>query len=54
MGAQQVMQKTDPQLATNDLIFPSAATRAKLHPYPNLTPSEELRMNDAMQKVIGA
>jgi spermidine/putrescine transport system substrate-binding protein len=53
-GAQQAMQKIDPKLATNQLIFPSAATRTKLHPYVNLTASEERTMNDAMQKVIGA
>ena len=32
VGAQQAMQKIDPKLATNELIFPTAATRAKLHP----------------------
>src|SRR3954467_4857744 len=54
IGAQQEMQKIDPKLATNELIFPSAATRTKLHPYVTLTPAEERQMNDAMQKVIGA
>jgi spermidine/putrescine transport system substrate-binding protein len=53
-GAQAEMQKIDPKLATNELIFPTAATRAKLHPYVNLTPAEERRMNEAMQKVVGA
>jgi spermidine/putrescine transport system substrate-binding protein len=54
LGAQQQMQKIDPKLATNQLIFPSAATRTKLHPYVTLTAAEERQMNDAMQKVIGA
>jgi spermidine/putrescine transport system substrate-binding protein len=53
-GAQAEMQKIDPKLATNELIFPTAATRAKLHPYVNLTPAEERQMNEAMQKVVGA
>ena len=53
-GAQAEMQKIDPKLATNQLIFPNAASRAKLHPYVTLTASEERQMNDAMQKVIGA
>jgi spermidine/putrescine transport system substrate-binding protein len=53
-GAQAEMQKIDPKLAANQLIFPNAATRAKLHPYVTLTASEERQMNDAMQKVIGA
>ncbi|MEA2412125.1 MAG: spermidine/putrescine transport system substrate-binding protein [Thermoleophilaceae bacterium] len=53
-GAKAEAEKIDPKLASNQLIFPSAATRAKVHPYVNLTASEERVMNDAMQKVIGA
>jgi spermidine/putrescine transport system substrate-binding protein len=53
-GAQAEMQKIDPKLATNELIFPSPATRAKIHPYVDLTATEERQMNDAMQKVVGA
>jgi spermidine/putrescine transport system substrate-binding protein len=52
-GAQAEMQKIDPKLATNELIFPSAATRAKLHPYVTLSAADERKMNDAMQKVVG-
>jgi spermidine/putrescine transport system substrate-binding protein len=54
MGAQQAMEKVNPKLANNQLMFPSAATQAKIHPYVNLTAAEERQMNDAMQKVIGA
>jgi spermidine/putrescine transport system substrate-binding protein len=53
-GAQAEMQKIDPKLATNELIFPSPATRAKVHPYVDLTAAEERQMNDAMQKVVSA
>jgi spermidine/putrescine transport system substrate-binding protein len=53
-GAQAAMEKIDPKLATNQLIFPNAATLAKVHPYVDLSASEERTMNDAMQKVIGA
>jgi spermidine/putrescine transport system substrate-binding protein len=53
-GAKAEAEKIDPKLASNQLIFPSAATRAKVHPYVTLTASEERTMNDAMQKVIGA
>src|SRR3954447_7999060 len=53
-GAQAEMEKIDPKLAKNELIFPTAATKAKLNPYVDLTPSEERQMNDAMQKVVGA
>lgn len=53
-GAQAEMEKINPKLATNELIFPSPGTQAKIHPYVNLTAAEERQMNDAMQKVIGA
>src|SRR3954463_573783 len=53
-GAQAAMEKINPKLAQNELIFPSPATQAKIHPYVTLTPSEERQMNDAMQKVVGA
>jgi spermidine/putrescine transport system substrate-binding protein len=53
-GAQAAMEKIDPKLAANQLIFPSPETQAKIHPYVNLTATEEREMNDAMQKVIGA
>ncbi|MEA2421303.1 MAG: spermidine/putrescine transport system substrate-binding protein [Thermoleophilaceae bacterium] len=54
VGAQAELQKIDPKLASNELIFPSPATRAKLHPQVNLTAAEQRTMNDAMQKVVGA
>jgi spermidine/putrescine transport system substrate-binding protein len=54
VGAQEELAKIDPKLATNELIFPSPATRAKLHPQVNLTAQEQRQMNDAMQKVVGA
>jgi spermidine/putrescine transport system substrate-binding protein len=54
VGAQDEMRSIDPKLATNQLVFPSAATRAKLHPQVNLTADEQRQMNDAMQKVVGA
>jgi spermidine/putrescine transport system substrate-binding protein len=54
VGAQAELQKIDPKLATNQLIFPSPATRSKLHPQVNLTAAEQRQMNEAMQKVVGA
>src|SRR3954468_4452290 len=53
-GAQQELQKTDPKLAGNPLIFPSDADRAKLQPYPQLSPEDERTMVEEMQKVTGA
>ena len=54
VGAQVAIQKIDPTLVHNQLVFPDSATRAKLHPYVTLTASEERQMNEAMQKVTGA
>jgi spermidine/putrescine transport system substrate-binding protein len=53
-GTQEAMQKVDPTLVHNQLVFPDDATRAKLHPYVTLSAADERKMNDAMQKVIGA
>ena len=54
VGTQEAMQKVDPSLVKNQLVFPNDATRAKLHPYVTLTAAEERQMNDAMTKVTGA
>jgi spermidine/putrescine transport system substrate-binding protein len=53
-GAQAEVEKIDPKLASSELIFPTAASRAKLHPQVDLTAAEQRTMNDAMQKVVGA
>jgi spermidine/putrescine transport system substrate-binding protein len=53
VGAKEVLAKTDPKLADNQLIFPDAATMAKLHPFPVLDSQDERRMNEAMQQVVG-
>ena len=53
-GTQAEIGAIDPTLVHDELIFPTAQSRTKLHPYVTLTPSEERQMNDAMQKVIGA
>ena len=54
MGAKEVLEKSDPKLAENELIFPSNETLSRLHPFPNLTSEEERQMNEAMQEVVGA
>jgi spermidine/putrescine transport system substrate-binding protein len=53
-GTQAVVEKIDPKLASSELIFPTASTRAKLQAQVDLTAAEQRQMNDAMQKVIGA
>lgn len=53
IGAKEALAKTDPELASNELIFPSDETRAKLHPYVTLDQADEDRMLAAMQQVTG-
>jgi spermidine/putrescine transport system substrate-binding protein len=53
-GAQEVLEKTDPEIANNPLIFPPPEIQAKLHPYPSLTPQDERTMQEAMARVTGA
>jgi spermidine/putrescine transport system substrate-binding protein len=53
-GVKEILAKSDPKLASNPLIFPSDAQRAKLHAYPNLSPADERAMEDRMAKVTGA
>jgi spermidine/putrescine transport system substrate-binding protein len=53
-GVQEILAKSDPKLAKNELIFPSDAVRAKLHPYPALSSGDERKMQEAMSQVTGA
>jgi spermidine/putrescine transport system substrate-binding protein len=53
-GAQQILLKDNPKIANNPLIFPPDSIRAKLHPYPSLSPADERAMEDRMAKVVGA
>jgi spermidine/putrescine transport system substrate-binding protein len=53
-GAKEVLEKTDPDIANNELIFPPPEVQAKIHAYPNLTPADEREMQEAMAKVTGA
>ncbi len=53
-GAQAELEKTDPDLASNQLIFPDEETLAKLHPFPSLATDEERQVEEAWQQVVGA
>jgi spermidine/putrescine transport system substrate-binding protein len=53
-GVKEVIEKQDPKLANNPLIFPPDDVAAKLHPYPALSPKDEQTMQEAMAKVTGA
>jgi spermidine/putrescine transport system substrate-binding protein len=53
-GVKEIVEKTDPDIANNPLIFPPDEIRAKLHPYPALSDTDERTMKEAMAKVTGA
>lgn len=54
VGAREEIEKADPELASNELIFPSEETLANLYPFVTLTEDEEQQMTEAYQAVIGA
>jgi spermidine/putrescine transport system substrate-binding protein len=53
-GAQEILLKTDPEIANNPLIFPPDEVRKRLHNYPALSPADERTMQSAMADVTGA
>ena len=53
-GAQEAMQKIDPDLATNPLIFPDAATLAKTHAFRALSEDEDKKYAAKFESVRGA
>ena len=54
VGAKEVLEKTNPAVANNTLIFPSDAILAKLHSFKALDDKTEQAYNTKFQKVIGA
>ena len=52
-GVQEILAKTDPELAENQLIFPPRRRRANLHPYPAARRGRSAQMNEAMAQVTG-
>ncbi|PQZ96408.1 polyamine ABC transporter substrate-binding protein [Arthrobacter sp. MYb227] len=53
-GAKQAMEKIDPSLVNNPLIFPSDADLAQAHAFRSLSAEEETTYNDLFQTAIGA
>jgi spermidine/putrescine transport system substrate-binding protein len=53
-GAQEAMAEIDPDLAENELIFPTEETLSRLHAFKPLEEAEERQYQDLFQKVIGA
>jgi spermidine/putrescine transport system substrate-binding protein len=52
-GVQPLVEKIDPDLASNPLVFPDDETQARLSGYPNLTSAEERQMNERFATVTG-
>jgi spermidine/putrescine transport system substrate-binding protein len=53
-GIKQLVEKQDPKLARNPLVFPSEEILRKLHAYPALSDADERTMKEAMAQVTGA
>jgi spermidine/putrescine transport system substrate-binding protein len=53
-GVKEVIEKDDPELAENQLIFPDPAFLENTHIFRGLKPEEERELDDAFQRVIGA
>jgi spermidine/putrescine transport system substrate-binding protein len=53
-GVQEIVERTEPDIANNPLIFPPDDVRSKLRSYPALSDPDERAMKEAMAKVTGA
>lgn len=53
-GAREAAEALDPELASNELIFPTEQTQANLHAFKDLDEAEEKAYQDLFQAVIGA
>src|ERR1700754_2372450 len=53
-GVKEIVERTDPDLANNPLVFPPDEIRKKLHAYPALSDNDERTMKEAMAQVTGA
>ena len=53
-GAKTEIEKIDPDLASNPLVFPVASDLSRVHVFRSLTPEEETAFNSDFQKVLGA
>jgi spermidine/putrescine transport system substrate-binding protein len=53
-GVREILERTDPRLAKDPLIFPPEDVAARFHSYPALSPADERAMHEAMARVTGA
>lgn len=52
-GAQEAMERVNPEQVNNPLIFPDDEMNARLHGFRTLTPQEDKKYTDAFNKVLG-
>ena len=52
-GAQEAMERVNPDQVNNPLIFPDDEMNARLHGFRTLTPQEDKKYTDAFNKVLG-
>jgi spermidine/putrescine transport system substrate-binding protein len=52
-GIQDLVAKSDPELAENPLVFPDDETQARLSGYPDLSPADERQMNERFAQITG-
>ncbi|WP_328744455.1 hypothetical protein [Gulosibacter sediminis] len=52
-GAREEMEKIDPELANNELIFPTEEYLANSQTMRALTPDEDSKYNQLFQQAIG-
>ena len=53
-GIREILERTDPDIARNELIFPPDEVRDRLHSYPSFSTRQEQQMYEAMAEVTGA
>nr|WP_246345874.1 spermidine/putrescine ABC transporter substrate-binding protein [Conexibacter arvalis] len=53
-GIKPILERSDPDIASNELIFPPDDVRERLHSYPSFSTRQEQEMYEAMAKVTGA
>jgi spermidine/putrescine transport system substrate-binding protein len=53
-GVKEILQKSDPSIGNNQLIFPSEKTLEDAFIFRQLKPDEDTELTEAFQKVIGA
>lgn len=51
-GAQEALTKLDPDIASNELVFPTDATLAKAHPFMAMTAEQENSFNKAFNAIV--